>query len=507
MAPGGGSLHFTAATALLLSLMAAVMITASQNEAQTWDEAGHLAAGYGYWKIGDFDFNAEHPPLGNLLSALPLLPLDLRLATEHESWRQRAQPIAGAIFLYRNREPPGLLLLLGRLPTIVLTLILGLILALYTRSHFGPTAGLIALTLFAFDPNFLAHGRYITTDLIAALTIFCASIAWGRFLNTLQWRDALLAGLTLALALASKFSALLLLPVLGLVSIFRWWQLRFRDTRRLAAGSGVALAVALAPALAGNYWQGLTYVAEHAAGNHPAYLLGEISDSGWWYYFPVAFLVKTPTAVLLLTVWCAVSAFRRRLKFRELPVHWVVLATPPLAYLAAAMTSNLNVGIRHVLPVYVFGFVWIAALLPRTSRRSQIALATLLVLLAAESLLVFPHHVAFFNSPSGGPANGQRYLLDSNLDWGQDLKRLAGYLDSTGEERVCLAYFGTADPAYYGIHSLDEPLTRDSNCLAAVSVNLLHGLYVEPGAYNWLREQEPIARIGHSIHVYDLRKP
>ncbi|MCP5111153.1 MAG: hypothetical protein GY953_09985, partial [bacterium] len=184
-----------------------------------------------------------------------------------------------------------------------------------------------------------------------------------------------------------------------------------------------------------------------------------------------------------------------------------VLVVPPVAYLATTLTSGLNVGIRHVLPIYVFGFVWIAALVPRAGRRSRIALVCLLTLLAVESLAVFPHHVAFFNAASGGPSMGERYLLDSNLDWGQDLKRLGAYLQSTGTKQVCLAYFGTADPAYYGIRKVNAPLTPESDCIAAVSVNLLHDLYVKAGEFSWLRERDPIARIGYSIYVYDLRKP
>ena len=184
-----GKRRFAAIVAALLAGMFIVMLTSSLQENDAYDEGGHLTAGYARLRLGYYGFNTEHPPLGNALSALPLLPLNPRLATEHPSWRESAAPIAGALFLYRNRVRPETLLLLGRLPTMVLTLVLGVVLAVWTQARFGPSAALLAVFLYTTDPNIIAHGHYITTDLIAALFIFASCICWERYVGTGKWID------------------------------------------------------------------------------------------------------------------------------------------------------------------------------------------------------------------------------------------------------------------------------------------------------------------------------
>ena len=524
---------FVIASALLLAVMGATMLSSALGENQTYDEAGHLAAGYGYWTIGDFGFNAEHPPLGNLISAAPLLPLDLRLATEHLSWRQRAAPIAGAIFLYRNREPPDKLLLLGRLPTMTLTLALGALLAFWTRRQFGPKPALAALALFALDPNIIAHGRYITTDMIAAVFIFLAVIVWSTYLERRRRVDLLWSGLALGCALAVKYSALFLLPVFASLYAVRWWQTRTLSVRHCVASFGVLTLLAVLviglcygpetmrvlrgelPIANHSFRLGLGYVLDHNESGHPAYLLGEVASSGRWYYFPVALAVKSPTGTLLLILWAAATAllcfFRKRLNPRSVSFGWYVAAVPLAIYLVMSLTSNINIGLRHLLPIYPFLYALTAALLLRARPRAGVV-ALGLGLLVAEMGAIHPHYLAFFNSLVGGPAAGPTYLVDSNLDWGQDLKKLKDHLDGLETDEVCMAYFGTADVAYHGIRRRELPKTwepekrRNLDCIAAVSVTLLRDVYVEPGSYQWLRELEPDERVGHSIYVYDLRR-
>jgi 4-amino-4-deoxy-L-arabinose transferase-like glycosyltransferase len=503
---------FAAAVAVLLAAMGAAMLSSSLGDNDIYDEGGHLAAGYGYLKIQDFGFNAEHPPLGNMLSALPLLVWNPRLATEHPSWRLRAAPIAGAIFLYRNRVRPATLLLAGRAVTMAFTLLLGAVLAIWTRRRFGAAAALLALFLYATDPNFAAHGHYITTDVFAAFFIFVACLAWDKYLKSGAAADLAAAGVVLGMALAVKFSALVLVPVFALLELIE----RGRPSVRRMAEFSVACCAAIA-VVGVSYWPdtwkvltgdlplaqhpcllGFQYLAEHNRAGRPAYLLGELSNHGWWYYFPVAFAVKTPTAALLLLP-AALFFGRRR----------AVLVVPPLVYFLVSLTSNLNLGIRHLLPVYPFLLVLAATGLFRLKRRILIPVLVLTVSVQLfEWIRVYPHYLAFFNTISGGSGNGWRYLADSNLDWGQDVKRLKTYLDSRGIEEVCLAYFGTTDVAYHGVRRrhLPETPATEVDCVGAVSVNLLLGLYVKPGSYGWLRELEPAAKVGQSIYVYDLRK-
>jgi 4-amino-4-deoxy-L-arabinose transferase-like glycosyltransferase len=501
--------------------MGAAMLAAALQENDIYDEAGHLAAGWAYLKIQDFDFNAEHPPLGNLISALPLLCWNPRLPTEHPSWRLRAAPIAGAVFLYRNRVRPEVLLLAGRAPTMLFALLLGGMIAVWTRRRFGAGPALAALFFYATDPNFLAHGHYVTTDLFAAFFIFAAALAWDWHLRAPSTRTLVAAGLVFGMALAAKFSALALAPALVVLDWIRRGRPRLRRLAEYAAYGAVAAGVVglaywsdtwkvltgdLSP-LRHPYWMGLQYLAEHNRAGRPSYLLGELSMHGWWYYFPVAFLVKTPTAPLLVALasplWGAARLARR----------WPVLIVPPAVYFLLSLTSHLNLGIRHLLPVYPFLFVLLGAGLFELRRRALVAaLALATTVQIAEWAATYPYFLPFFNSLSGGSGEGWKYLADSNLDWGQDVKRLKSYLARLGTNEACLAYFGTTDVAYHGIRRRPLPLTweteakEQADCVAAASVNLLLGLYVKPGSYDWLREREPVARVGHSIYVYDLRK-
>src|SRR5689334_9540695 len=180
--------------------MCAVQIFSVRGETQTWDEAIHLAAGYSYWKTGDYRMNPEHPPLGKLLAAVPLLGLPLEEVTHMPEWPTPegvGEFDFGTRFLYHNRVGADTLLFRARLMTILLTLVLGLAIALWTRAHFGPVAALTALALYCFDPNLTAHGRYVTTDMIAALTIFLSCASWWRYLDSGKRADLVIAGAAL----------------------------------------------------------------------------------------------------------------------------------------------------------------------------------------------------------------------------------------------------------------------------------------------------------------------
>lgn len=536
-------------TGLLLAYMGMVLVMTSRLESQTWDEAVHLMAGYHYWKTGDFEVNWEHPPLGKLLAALPLLALNPRLPLEHEAWRARDFFGLGKIFLYKNRVPADTLLLLGRLPTMLLTLVLGLLLAVWTRRRFGTGPALAALFLYALDPNLIAHGRYVTTDLIATLLIFAAVLAWAAFLESRRRRDLILAGVLFGLAQSAKYSALFLLALFPLLYLLQRGRLRgclascgvavtigyavvalvyWPETRRALAGEKWLLSESTFPdtqcaraliwigektRLPGHpYVLGFDSMVRTESNGRPAYLLGKVSAGGFWYYFPVAFAVKTPSALLaLLAIGLALGIRRLVRRGRpDVPLTWTALLVTPALYFGLSMAAGINIGLRHILPVYPFLFVSVAAACWR--RR----LAPVLLVLAGvhlyEHVRIYPHFLAFFNSLAGGPENGPRYLVDSNIDWGQDLKKLKAYLDAQGASAVRLAYFGTADPAYYGLRVLDVPFTDDPyaranvDSIVAVSVTLLRGAYTPPGRYDWLRELEPDARIGYSIYAYDLRK-
>jgi hypothetical protein len=543
---------------VLLAVMAVLQITTALRECQSYDEHIHLAAGYAVWKASAYWLDMEHPALARLIAAAPLLALNPTLPTESRAWKEMRQHEFGVEFLYHNRYSPDRILFLGRLPMMALALLFGALVAWWVRRYFGVAAALSTTVLYCLDPNFIAHSRYVTTDVPLATLFFLACMAAVRYLEDPRWRHLVLASVLLGLALATKYSAFVLLPIFALLYGIRWWQ-RPRDfpARRLplvcAALMGIALVVILMV-----YWPdtlrcirggaqsfakwgdhetavgrtlgwmgkwlylpthtypfGLQLVADHNRVGHGNYLLGETSRLGWWYYFPVAFLVKSTLAMLIaLAVALLVGLCGLRPgKFREMQPVWCGLILPPLVFFAASMTSAINIGVRHILPVYPFICVLAGVALTRVPwRLGPYLLTGVLALQAVECAAIYPDYLAFFNVVAGGASNGPRYLVDSNIDWGQDLKKLARWLEARGTHRVYLRYFGGDQPAYERLDCLPVPVTADQagreavDGFVAVSVTFLQGAYVPRTEFAWLRERTPAAKVGYSIYVYDLRK-
>jgi hypothetical protein len=291
------------------------------------------------------------------------------------------------------------------------------------------------------------------------------------------------------------------------------WEANW-PTNRLAAGvASLARDSGLLPEA---YVFGVLKVFAHAEGR-PAFLMGERSQDGFWRYYPTSMALKTPLALfgLLAVAWVTRRSYRAPAQ-----VEWC-LWLPPLVYLVLAAARPINIGHRYVLPVYPFLFVaagraaaWAIGAARRPAARGLVA--SLAAWYVVSVLRVHPHYLAYFNELAGGPANGYRYLVDSSLDWGQDLKELARWQREQRIGRIKLAYFGTADPAYHGIdcellpgYTAPPPrsLTRrvSEGDVVAVSATILQGLYVEADMlplFEKLRALQPIAVLAHTIFVY-----
>jgi hypothetical protein len=191
-----------------------------------------------------------------------------------------------------------------------------------------------------------------------------------------------------------------------------------------------------------------------------SFLCGESSVTGWWYYFPLAMIFKTPLATLSGLGIAAILMALQKPRLR-LPNLWTcaITAIPPLFFLAYAMTSRVDVGIRHVFPVYPFLFIFLGVAASLAYRRfgkiAAVIAAILLVVLGAETYSVFPNYIPFFNLAAGGARGGLRLLSESNIDWGQDLPQLAQWQRSNPGHQMYLCYWGSADPRYYGLHYLN----------------------------------------------------
>ncbi|HWP58720.1 MAG TPA: glycosyltransferase family 39 protein [Candidatus Acidoferrales bacterium] len=527
-----------AAVGLLLLAFLLQALASMWDEAPTFDELVSPAAGYAEIFTGDFRLIDDHPPLARILMALPLLALRPALPLDHFSWREKEQKRKyrydfAEQFFYVSNENADRMLFWSRLPVLALSTLLGFLVFVWARELYGASSGLVALYLYAFEPNLMAHSRLATNDLPVALMIFATVFLLWRYHQAPCLKRAALAGVLLGLALLTKFSALALLPIVFLASVFSPPNTADKSAPALAnavsgrilrAGAITALLAVVASfvvlAFYGARWwlfvetlkNGVVhYGAGHVARQgHPAFLLGEVSTAGWWYYFPVAIAVKTPIPLLIFALIAFLTG-----SFRRGRAHYFLLL-PVLVVVFAALTSTLNIGVRHVLPAYPFVIVMASSVATVRFSRPRFFAALLCALgfwYMASTLKVFPSYLAYFNE-FVGPENGYRVLVDSNLDWGQDLKRLKHFMDENRIQKIYLSYFGTASPCYYGSRWIALP-GSEANCSGqaatatsdyiAISATHLQSVYLPFRSYEWLKRYEPMARIGYSIFVYDIR--
>lgn len=575
----------------ILAVMFVLEITSGIKESQIVDEGVHISAGYSYLTTGDFRMNSEHPPLIKYLSALPLLFLDLYHPTHFKSWQEGNEWAYAHDFVYHNRLPADVILFLGRMPVMLLSLLIAYFVYKWAKELFGPYAGLFALLLFAFSPNILAHSRYVTTDLGATLVILISIYYFGKYLENPKTKNLVIASIIFAIAQVTKFSALILLPCLIILYFIKWWQtknqskffsfknflktfiiiilvtsiiififygfeikkplddpdviklyekreeviksrkwvgrgflaeniLKITD-RDKKSGQIIYQVAKKVPIPTYSYLKGFTQLAIHNYFGHRAYLLGHYSEIGFWYYFPITFLFKNTLAVLILIILLILffvintyfslknKGFITYLKSR--PFHYYLLLTPVLIYFIWSLFVHINIGHRHLLPIYPFIFILFGYLIKINFKRFnyiyKLILLLMLIFHIISSLSIYPHFLAYFNEMAGGPAQGPKYLVDSNIDWGQDLKNLEKYIKTNKIDSLCLSYFGNAEISYYlkmdvsKIKNMPKFKSEMPECTMAISVT---NLYSKESEYKWLLDYQPEAKIGYSIYIYDL---
>ncbi len=560
----------------LLILFFLLSLGAVRHKSPTFDETLHLFAGYSNLRWGDFGINPEHPPLAKIVAALPLLTLHLNEQGLEKNERDRSLMERGHAWELANRllflnNDAETIFLHAKVVMILLATGLGVAVFVWARELYGLGAATLALFFYCCDPNILGHSAIVHTDVPFALVFFVATYFYWHSLNEFSWAHLFLTALFFALAAITKFTFVVVLPiwlVLGVVRVFARNPQRSKitepewvNTRR---GKVTLLIIILATVVLAGYltiW--LTYglrfdAAPYPRGqlpslsaaahnpwlesvvrfaseylflpnswifgitdafrslDRPAYLMGEIAKQGFWLYFPIAFLVKTPlpTLILVLTgiVYMPFSKDRKNAS--------IFLIVPIGVYFFTAMWSHINIGIRHLLPIYPFLFVWLsgyAASLWQSGNRSvKLGMVGLVIWLFASTVRSYPDYLAFFNEMVGGAKNGHKFLVDSNLDWGQDLKGLKVWMEQNKVDKIQLAYFGTANPSYYAIDADYLPGTLFSQVAAksnthrkashiAISATYLMGYnLLDPNTYKVFRQRTPVAIIGHSIWVYKL---
>lgn len=530
---------YICAAALLLGVLFAQAMTSIPQLSITFDEDLHISTGYSVLRTGDLRLVEDHPPVIGLWMSWPLLlSPDVPAPAQVPTWEQGDRRLFVRNELWWSL-PIDTWVIPPRIPVSWLALLLGAFLFRWASDWFGRRAGLLALAFFAFDPNILTHATLATLDLGVTFFIFITMYGLQRFLKNPSRKNLVVSGVCLGLALGAKVSALILLPVssglMGLWGLGKWRkQLLPRLLVYLGIGFLTLWAVHLfefgtptglsLPLPAPSYWRSILRVGRHSAVGNWAYLLGDTYLGGRWYYFPVAFILKTPLPTLLLLGTALLVAARSpRHVWREL-----LLAGLPASYFLLSMMNEINLGYRHLLPIVPFVYLFIARLAGpgtprsrldrvRAPRRWSIILVLLLFWQAVGTLRVWPFHLTFFNEIVGGPRNGYRYLADSNVDWGQGLKALRDYLEDRSRTDVQLSsYVFFIRPQMYGIQATPlPPLAGVPPIFPArfnpdpgtyvISASTLRGLkLIETEMYDWFAKREPDDIVGNAMLVYKV---
>ncbi len=583
--------HSTLIAIILLAIMFVLALGSMWNDSATMDEIAHIPSGYSYMKFQDMRLNPEHPPLIKDLSAVPLLFMKLNFPLGSPSWTEEinGQWNIGPEFLYHSGNNADKIIFWSRIPEILLMLLLGFYIYKWTKELFSKKIGLLALFLYVLSPTVITHGRFVTTDLGAACFMFIATYYFIKFLKKPSWRTVLISGITFGVAQLTKFSCILLLPffaVLVISAIFtspanflftlKDW---FKRAKKFIGYSIIILVIGYLlvgatyqaqmihypvqkqqestssilvsyenksisnliykmsdkPVLRSyaQYLLGLAMVNQRVSGGNTTYFLGQVSSSAWWYFFPIAFLLKVPLAFQVLMWVALVFAIYQFIKWLKKRKERETLKTSSVyannfvimsfliflvIYWAVSIQGNLNIGIRHVLPTFPFLYILVASqvgkLLSLVKNKPKLISAIcyllsviLIVWYATTNFLVYPHYLSYFNELIGGPKNGYKYMVDSSLDWGQDLKRLAQFTDKNHIDKIKVDYFGGGDPEYY----LGKKYIKWQSDLGptkgwlAVSATLFQTSKQYPEtSYRWLEKYKPVETVGYSILVYEI---
>ncbi|MEX2121704.1 MAG: glycosyltransferase family 39 protein [Pirellulales bacterium] len=568
------------AAVMLLVLHAGLLAWAAARQAPTYDEVAWLPAGICHWQLGRFDLGRVNPPLPRMIAALPVLAVGAQTDWTRFSGEpgSRAEFAVGRDFMQANGPRSFWLFTLARWASIPFSLLAGWVCYSWGTHLYGRGAGLMSLVLWCFSPIVLANAGLVTADVPSAALGLTATYSFWRYLHRPRISAAVGAGVLLGLAeltkttllawylvwpmlwaarhrrqdtdapgRVAKWYDLLLIAVISLyvMNLGYWFEGSFTkldrlqfvshalagDGRGLGWGnrfSGTALGELPLP-LPVNHLLGIDQVKAQFELGSPTYLRGRWKHGGWWYYYVYALVVKTPLGTWLL----AILALAATMLARGYRADWrdeLTLLLPPCAILVFVSSQTGFATMRYLLPAAPFAFIWMGKLARAVEIRHRVLAKVALFALSwtvTSSLAVYPHSLAYFNELGGGPLGGPAHLVDSNIDWGQDLLYLKRWIERhPGARRLHVAYSGLVDPRLAGIefklpkkapaagaHELGNQSFVEPGWYA-ISVNVLRGLPAAipdgqggwqgaaTGDYAYFRDYDPVARAGYTIYIY-----
>jgi len=556
----GGALIRSLVIAWVLIGYGVLVYRSAETLSPTQDEPLHVAAGYSYWQEDDFRMQPENGVLSQRWVGFGPMLLEggTEVQTESISWREGRQWFVAYQFIEEN----GLgVLVAGRMMIAACGLLLLLAIYFVARLLWGPQGAVVSLIVAAFSPTFLAHASLATSDIFLATTYFASAIALAAVVWKVSWTRVGIAGLTCGAAALSKYTSIVLAPYgIFLLILYLFIQKPPQPGKFLLSRMGGFLAVGIIAYLVLWSGYGFRYSTFHpdsdsAAYNQPleelktdsfagevlgyfrdnkifpepylygaelayyysrsraAFFLGETGGGGWKLYFPVAFLAKSAPLVVFGTFAFFFYLLSGRLRefFRErndsqAKLYRFVLGSTLLAgglFFVFCFFSRLNIGHRHMLPVYPFLFVWIGASWSFShSYAWRWILCGVLLVHGLWSFFMAPAFLSYINPFFGGPRNGHHLFADSSYDWGQEMYVLEEWLDENADgEDPLLAVFAPMRMEFYGIegdliyqfgagYPINASLPPLRPGLVAVSATILSGPYFLTQSADWTERDE-----------------
>lgn len=554
----------------ILTLMSLQMLVVISRKSITIDEIVMIPAGYYHVAAHNFELIHDHPPLSKILAALPLLfiqPEEIRpdqIVGAPGSSDERYAHMEK--FWENNPDKFQSLSFWPRVFMIALTIGLGVLIFNFARELFGPLAALLAVAFFALEPTVLAHGRVVQTDMPAAFGYLLFFFMLRRYALDQSFKRAAWLGFAIGLALLTKFSMLLVGPIIVSHFAVEIWRSSARRKAIKSCGSHILVAAALSilvvnaayffqhrrlaswdvqwihetfPSigrpltsvtsllsyiLPADFVLGILRQIWHNGIGHPAGFLGMYSRTGWWYYFPVAFSLKTTIPFFLLSLMALGWAGAKAVRNRDSDCLW--LLAPFLIYTVFVLFSRIDIGVRYYLPAYPFLFMLGGALLAswlksRSAARAGMLFAVaLFVWIGIEAVRAFPNQMSYMNQFAAGKPHWW-YLSDSNVEWGDDIPALAAYLRARGETRVRASFLGDFLVLHhYGVEPVrmidEENQQPERTDYVAIGASFLNGSTTPDFLINgrpatedervnffaYYRYKTPEAVFGGSIYLY-----
>jgi hypothetical protein len=502
----------------LLLIQASLLSWSASKNSPTLNEPAHLVAGISYWRHGRFDLYRVNPPLARIFQALPVLALNPK--TDWDSYYDTpgGRPVfsIGRKFVEINGKETFRFITFARWASIPLTLLGGYICFLWAQQLYGTNSGFIALLLWTFSPNILAHGQLVTTDAGATSLGLLAAYSFWRWLRSSNWTVTVFAGCALGLAELTKMTWLFLFVLWPL--LFICWEIASLKAQNVISAKGARLCQLFLILFLGLYILNLGYGfegtftplgkihfvskyltegntkqnrfkdtwlghipmpfprnyligldiqkkdVENENGETLSYLRGKFQNSGWWYYYCYALAVKVPLGTWLLFFLTLISLFMKKCQdlYKD---DWLLLIPACCVLILVSMQTGYNHHMRYVLVIFPFIFIWVSQLgryFSSETWKFGIIVMTSLLWTVTSSLSTYPHSLSYFNELAGGPKNGHAHLIHSNIDWGQDLLYLRSWIKEHPEATpLYLAYYNDFDARYLGFQYARPPMNKN----------------------------------------------